>query len=68
MSKIKVRRVSSRPPRLLGVFALLLLIGVSSCNVTRTVTTTASSFTSGDTTTTIITKTIESYDATRKLH
>lgn len=39
---------------------------LSSCNVTRTITTSASSYTNGDTTTTIITKTIESYDATKK--
>ena len=36
------------------------------CNVTRTVTTTSQYFTKGDTTCTIITKTIESYDATKK--
>lgn len=39
---------------------------ITSCNVTRTITTSASSYTNGDTTTTIITKTIESYDATKK--
>lgn len=38
----------------------LLLI---SCNVTRSVTTSASSYQNGDTTTTIVTKTIESYNA-----
>lgn len=36
-----------------------------SCNVTRKVTTEASYYQKGDTTTTIITKTIESYDATK---
>ena len=42
---------------------VLAAFGISSCNVTRTVTTLASHYVSGDTTTTIITKTIESYDA-----
>ena len=48
-----------------SIVLALLVAGLilSSCNVTRTVTTSASSYKSGDTTTTIITKTIESYDA-----
>ena len=46
---------------------LILLIFVlacvlSGCNVTRTVTTTAQTIQRGDTTTVIMTKTIESYD------
>ena len=45
---------------LLVVIALALLL--SSCNVTRTVTTTAQTIQRGDTTTVIMTKTIESYD------
>ena len=44
---------------LLVIVALALLL--SSCNVTRTVTT-AQHYVSGDTTTTIITRTVESYD------
>ena len=48
---------------LIGIF-LLVLIGfaLSSCNVTRTVTTTAQTIQRGDTTTVIMTRTIESYD------
>ena len=44
--------------------SLLILIGLAltSCNVTRTVTTTAQTIQRGDTTTVIMTKTIESYD------
>lgn len=41
-------------------------LGLSSCNVTRTVTTQSQYFTKGDTTCTIITKTIEQYDASKK--
>ena len=49
---------------LIGIF-LLVLIGfaLSSCNVTRTVTTTAQTIQRGDTTTTITTRTVEQYDA-----
>ena len=41
---------------------VLVLAAFESCNVTRTVTTTAQHYVSGDTTTTIITRTVESYD------
>ena len=45
------------------VTVLILLAGfLSSCNVTRTVTTTAQTIQRGDTTTIIQTKTIEQYD------
>ena len=48
------------------LFAVLSLMAaacfLNSCNVTRTVTTTAQHYVSGDTTTTIITRTVESYD------
>ena len=45
---------------ILTIIAIALLL--SSCNVTRTVTTTAQTIQRGDTTTVIMTKTIESYD------
>lgn len=43
--------------------ALGAALGLTSCNVTRTVTTQSQYFQHGDTTCTIVTKTIESYDA-----
>lgn len=46
--------------------ALGSVLGLTSCNVTRTITTQSQYFTKGDTTCTIITKTIETYDATKK--
>lgn len=49
----------------LGVVAAAL--GLTSCNVTRTVTTQSSYFQKGDTTVTITSKTVETYDATKKL-
>lgn len=46
--------------------ALGAAFGLTSCNVTRTVTTQSQYFTKGDTTCTIVTKTIEQYDASKK--
>ncbi len=48
---------------------IITTIGISlmSCNVTRTITTQSEYFQRGDTTCTIVTKTIETYDASRKL-
>jgi hypothetical protein len=42
-------------------------LGLTSCNVTRTVTTQSQYYQRGDTTCTIVTKTIETYDASKKL-
>ena len=42
-------------------------VALASCNVTRTVTTSSEYFQKGDTTVVIQTKTIESYDGTKKL-
>ena len=43
------------------------LVALTGCNVTRTITTTSSSIKRGDTTVIIQSKTIESYDATKRL-
>ena len=55
---------------LLTLFCLFAVLSaaciMSSCNVTRVVETKSEYFTRGDTTCTIVTKTIESYDATKK--
>lgn len=48
------------------VAASFLIAALTSCNVTRTVTTTSQVYQRGDTTTTIISKTVESYDATKQ--
>ena len=47
---------------------LAIALGLTSCNVTRTITTTSSSIQRGDTTVIIQSKTIESYDATKRLY
>ena len=47
--------------------ALGAAFGLSSCNVTRTVTTQSQYWQKGDTSCVIQTKTIESYDGTKKL-
>ena len=49
----------------LGIVSVIVCL--AACNVTRTVTTSAESYQKGDTSCTIITKTIESYDGTKKL-
>ena len=46
--------------------AMVAAICLTSCNVTRVVETKSEYFTRGDTTCTIITKTVESYDASKK--
>lgn len=46
-------------------FIVLSAFAFGACNVTRTVVTQSEYFTKGDTTCTIITKTIETYDATK---
>lgn len=50
------------------MFAALAALAVmaASCNLTRSVTTESQYFQKGDTTCTIVTKTIETYDATKK--
>ena len=46
--------------------ALAAGLGMSSCNVTRTVTTRSEAWQKGDTSVVIQTKTVESYDGSRK--
>ena len=57
--------------KIIGAAVALMIIGaatvLTSCNVTRTITTTSSSVKRGDTTIIIQSKTIESYDATKRL-
>ena len=52
---------------LLTAMAIGLSVLLTACNVTRTVTTTSSSVKRGDTTVIIQSKTIESYDASKRL-
>lgn len=47
--------------------ALLSVLGLSSCNVTRKITTESAFYQRGDTAVTISTKTTETYDATKKV-
>ena len=52
---------------LLTALAIGLSVMLTGCNVTRTITTTSSSVKRGDTTVIIQSKTIESYDASKRL-
>ena len=71
MSKVKTRRLT--PPTRLFVCSVLVgaiicaLSALPSCNVTRTITNESQFFQRGDTSVMIQTKTIESYDGTKKL-
>ena len=49
----------------IGLMAIIVL-GATSCNVTRTVITQSEYFQRGDTSVVIQTKTVETYDASRK--
>ena len=47
--------------------ALAASLGLSSCNVTRTITTRSEAWQKGDTSVVIQSKTVETYDASKKL-
>lgn len=46
--------------------ALAVAFGLTSCSASRVISTSSSYFTKGDTTTTILTKTVETYTANKK--
>lgn len=50
-----------------AILLTIMFLALSSCNVTRTVTTSSSYWQKGDTTCTIVTKTTESYDGKKNL-
>ena len=52
--------------KLLLMTIIVTGIVMASCNVTRTITTQSQYYQRGDTTCTIVTKTIETYDASKK--
>ena len=52
--------------KLLLMTIIVTGILMASCNVTRTITTQSQYYQRGDTTCTIVTKTIETYDASKK--
>ena len=53
--------------RLLIMTVIMTSMVMASCNVTRTITTQSQYYQRGDTTCTIVTKTIETYDAKKNL-
>ena len=57
--------------KIIGAAIALMIIGaatvLTSCNVTRTITTRSEAWQKGDTSVVIQTKTVETYDATKKL-
>jgi len=52
---------------IIGIIGVLGVIGLQSCNVTRTITTKSEFWQKGDTNVVIQTRTIETYDASKKL-
>ena len=55
-------------PMVIAITIILIAgLGLSSCNVTRTVTTRSEAWQKGDTSVVIQSKTVESYDASKKL-
>lgn len=71
----KLRIMNERTKKILKVIISVLIaaltalaagLGLTSCNVTRTVTTQSQYYQKGDTTCTIVTKTIETYDASKR--
>ena len=52
---------------IIGVVGVIGILGLQSCNVTRTITNESQYYQRGDTSVIIQTKTIETYDASRKL-
>lgn len=65
-----IKNYQSMKNKLKKIWACLIIIACAvatqSCNVTRTITTESQYFQKGDTTCTIVTKTTEVYDATKK--
>lgn len=61
-----MKRVTRRGVGLFLSSLMLLTLCLASCNVTRTITTTSSSYSRGDTAVIIQTKTVEMYDGTIK--
>jgi hypothetical protein len=56
-----------RKALIIGVIGVLGILGLQSCNVTRTITNQSEYYQRGDTSVIIQTKTIETYDASKKL-
>ena len=55
-----------RKALIIGVIGVLGILGFQSCNVTRTITTRSEYWQKADTSVVIQTKTIETYDASKK--
>ena len=53
---------------IIGVVGVLGVLGLQSCNVTRTITTRSEYWQKADTSVVIQTKTVETYDASKKLY
>ena len=53
--------------KIIFISVIMTSVALASCNVTRTITTSSEAYKRGDTSIVIQTKTIETYDASKKL-
>jgi len=67
MTKKEILKIFGVPMVIVITIIVMAVLGLTSCNVTRTVTTRSETWQRGDTSVVIQSKTIESYDASRKL-
>ena len=67
MTKKEILKIFGVPMVIMITIIVMAVLGLTSCNVTRTVTTRSETWQRGDTSIVIQSKTIESYDASKKL-
>lgn len=67
MTKKEILKIFGVPMVIIITIIVMAVLGLTSCNVTRTVTTRSETWQRGDTSVVIQSKTIESYDASKKL-
>ena len=67
MTKKEILKIFGVPMVIVITIIVMAVLGLTSCNVTRTVTTRSETWQRGDTSVVIQSKTIESYDASKKL-
>ena len=67
MTKKEILKIFGVPMVIMITIIVMAVLGLTSCNVTRTVTTRSETWQRGDTSVVIQSKTIESYDASKKL-
>ena len=65
---VSLHKISTTMRKILFMTVILTSIVLASCNVTRTITNQSEYYQRGDTSVVIQTKTVETYDASKKLY